>query len=81
MKRSAVGQERTKDTAFQTSRLHVQSRIERHWIPTVMSPRVAELPWRSVDSSGLSMSRRPYSRATDHRPWSEGGGISKRAIS
>jgi small membrane protein len=35
----------------------------------VMSPRVAGPPWRSVDSSGLSVSRRRYSRATDHRPW------------
>ena len=39
----------------------------------IMSPRAARRPWRSVDSSGLSMSRRRYSRATDHRPWSEGG--------
>src|SRR5438105_15527285 len=29
----------------------------------VMSPRVAGPPWRSVDSSGLSESRRRYSRA------------------
>jgi len=47
----------------------------------IMSPRVARLPWRSVDSSGLSMSRRRYSRTTDHRPCLRAAGISKRAIS
>ena len=35
----------------------------------VMSPRVAGPPWRSVDSSGLSVSRRRYSRATDPQAW------------
>ena len=47
----------------------------------VMSPRVAGPPWRSVDPSGLSVSRRRYFRPQIIGPSLRAAGISKSAIS